>query len=259
MSLHATLGSDGILCFLHIPKTGGSTLFQLLSNQFLFEQVAQRPSDASISQRMNASMVVPFDLSGKRVMRAHADYRLREYIEQPLTYVTILRNPVDRVISLWRYIMGTPHNGQHKEAREMSFFEFLDWQWGNYQCHNDMVRRLTGTLINQPYPNFYRDNKIPIGDAGAQCAALAGEIESALGNLADMFWFGLLEDLDESLFMLNRKTGWQLGNTYRINSSPRRPIPDGAHDAIAARNAADMAFYESACKIHEGRKNGRDY
>ena len=101
MILRRKKSSDRTVFFLHIPKCAGSTLsFEIIKKQFKPDQfiffydlgypvVVDRLKGMSRSEQEKIECV-----AGHLFFGIH-----RYYIARPTTYITILRDPVERVIS----------------------------------------------------------------------------------------------------------------------------------------------------------------
>ncbi|MFC0562371.1 sulfotransferase family 2 domain-containing protein [Halalkalibacter alkalisediminis] len=101
------LDQEELICFLHIPKTGGKTLWRLLDRQ----------KDTFLVWH------------GK----------FFKQLNKPCTYFTMLRDPVDRVISTYYYIRRYERDPLHSQVKKMSLKEFV-----SYMNKED--------LGNKPYP-----------------------------------------------------------------------------------------------------------
>lgn len=224
--------NDTILALSHIPKTGGSMLFYLLKQQYAPEQVVVRPDDDDFAMRRESALIIPFNLSGKRVMRAHTDWSLPDYIEQPLELITMLRHPIDRVISLYRFVRRQSSHPQTKRANEMTLREFVDWDYGQHQCQNVMTRWLAGTYNYLPYTPSMLD----------------ADLFLAKERLDTMMWFGVLENLSVSLAWLNAIMDWSLTNPGKINhaADDNFEVSNEDRQYIYEHNRHDWDLYEHA-------------
>ena len=221
--------------FLHVPKAGGTTL-----GEYVYSQ-CRAPEDHDEGLLNAGVLFVPYgffkepDLQvpeyirpvlGRGDLRAvvgHFWFGLHEHVGRPFTYVTLLRDPVERVVSLYHYL---------KLDERMSLEEFAA-QPPFREADNDQVRRVAGA-----------DPEI----GGCTRAML----EAARENLRRHFAVvGVTERFDETLVLLNRRLGWTKEvAAYPRNVNPaRRPtdsLPRAAVDAIRARNALDAELHRFA-------------
>lgn len=117
------------LLFIHLPKTGGSTMHDIIKNHIFPEEnnffLIGNQEEFKQFQELNFEQV-----SAYKVIAGHMNFMLTkkkigESIGQFFTF-TILRNPVNQSISLYQYILQTPKHFKHNKVKEMSFEEFID-------------------------------------------------------------------------------------------------------------------------------------
>lgn len=116
--------SDVLWLFIHLPKTAGSSFRQALARQLLPEHNISIDKLRGHKKRDDAfkEMVDDFIALDKERRFAFASghikmneaLRIRECADRPVKFITMLRNPVDRVISEYRY-QRTPVHPQHEE------------------------------------------------------------------------------------------------------------------------------------------------
>ncbi|NEO03330.1 MAG: sulfotransferase family protein, partial [Moorea sp. SIO3I7] len=93
------------LIFLHIPKTAGTTLHYIINRQYKSEYIFEVNCRESRNELIRMSEV---QKSKIKVIRGHMEFGWHEFIAQPCTYITMLRDPVERVISFYFYILRQP-------------------------------------------------------------------------------------------------------------------------------------------------------
>ena len=99
-----TATGDEAVIFLHVPKAAGSTLNRLIECEYsLFEMYSIDPVFYRWSwahlQRLSKRRL------GKiRVFKGHMLFGLHAILPQPATYITVLREPVDRVLSAFYFM-----------------------------------------------------------------------------------------------------------------------------------------------------------
>jgi hypothetical protein len=90
--------------FLHIPKTGGASFEQILARE-LGDEFAVHP--------MHDYYCFPETLAERRIIAGHMPFALFGWERRPRIVLTILRSPIDRVISNYRYILMSPGHYGH--------------------------------------------------------------------------------------------------------------------------------------------------
>lgn len=105
--------------FVHIPKTGGSAFWGLVNHHC---EVRASPHRLMIHYINGGEMFDgDYDLYG-----GHALYEILKDILGPEThYVTLLRNPINRVYSHWNHLMAKNVYQKYGFVAEVPFTEFI--------------------------------------------------------------------------------------------------------------------------------------
>lgn len=226
------------LIFFHIPKSGGSTLREIIGRQYpaeaILTQDAKKPMEAiEHLQRMSAEQKARL-----AVVQGHSVLGVHDLLPKPSTYVTMLRDPVERVISFYYYILQSPEHYLFPRVAEgrMSLRDFIQngvsKETDNFQCR--LLSRDCGRA-----------------DFG-QCPP--SMLDDARDNLERYFSVvGLTERFTETLVLLGEIFGWRKRLFFRKinvtkNRARREEIPAGVLDLIRGCNQLDMALYQYACE-----------
>src|SRR5437660_10851235 len=165
-----------------------------------------------------------------RVFKGHMKFGLHEVLPQPATYVTVLRDPIDRMISAF-YFMYTYklHPNYWKFRREGWTLEDFVKRWPKANLQTKMI---AGT------------------DYDAPCTAEI--LRKAKENLHYFSVVGLTERFEETLALMKLRFGWKLQSYSSFNVTRTRPkkrdLPQSTLDLIAERNRFDIELYECAAK-----------
>jgi hypothetical protein len=236
-------GPEEAVIFLHLPKTAGTTLNRLIEWEYpLFEMYSIDPvffrwSSAHL-WRLPARR-----LKRTRVFKGHMLFGLHKILPQPATYITVLREPIDRVISAFYFMRSyVLHPFYWKLRRENWTLE-------------DFVRR-------SPRENV-QSKIVAGGDFYSPCT---GQIlEQAKENLFRYFSVvGLSERFEESLALMKLRFGWKLQRYSSFNVTRARPkkrdLPQSLLDLIVEKNSFDIALYEYATRLFQDavNKNARE-
>lgn len=221
------------LIFLHVPKSAGTTLNRLIEWEYpLFEIYSVDPVLFRWS-RARLWRLPQRRLKRFRVFKGHMPFGLHEILPQPAAYITVMREPVERVISAFYFMSNYKlHPNYWKFRREGWTLE-------------DFVRR-------SPRENV-QTKMIAGADYDAPCTAEI--LAQAKENLRYFSVVGLTERLEESLALMKLRFGWKLKCYSSFNVTRTRPkthdLPQSTLDLIADRNRFDVELYKCAAKLFE--------
>jgi hypothetical protein len=172
-----------------------------------------------------------------RVVYGHmAFYGLHELAAWPVQprYVAFLRDPVERVISLYYYLRDKSANHWHQELAEAQW-SIEGWLENSRALwhHNGQVRQL---LIGS-------DDSVSTDRTLSRA-----HLEAAKHHLRDFWFVGLTETFQKDAFYLFNKLGLRKYQTdERVNANPDKPpVAAETRRAIARDNALDLELYAYA-------------
>ena len=135
--------------FLHIPKTAGQSVHHFLTTNF--------PKDSIFPARVNSQTLdyTVDEIKKYNIYSGHFNMSLLEIVDQPKFVFTILRKPIDRILSYYFYL--------RKEARKLSKTELnspnrqgmkaiITLSPDEYFCDESLSIR---SFIDDHYDNFY--------------------------------------------------------------------------------------------------------
>jgi hypothetical protein len=231
-----------VCLFLHLPKTAGTTLKACLYDEYavpdgresrwLQDGIYYFPYGFHKAERPRFTRAVRETLARDdvRAVTGHFWFGLHRLVPRPSFYVTLLRDPVERVVSLYHHMLRE----EPGRLGGASLHEFVT-DMRSREVDNDQTRRIAGV---EP----------PFGEVDEAV------LERAKRNLAERFAFvGVTERFDESLVALKRRLRWEyvlyipaLVNRDRPASSA---LPPATVAAIAERNRLDLALHEHATRL----------
>ena len=218
------------LIYIHIPKTSGSAFRSVLLKNFSpSEYFICTGGNRTVRDYLQHSFDQFYsirDLSNIRLFLGHMPYGLHRLIPTDCSYFTYVREPVDRVLSEYYYIVETPENQNHLQVNGLSISQYLT---GDIFLPNLQSRMISGNL-NQN--------------------ATTGElIESAIYHLKNMYDFvGVYENLTDSIAKFEQQYHLKIGKIPTLNTTNNRPkvadIDKNILELILEKNAADVAVYK---------------
>ena len=225
--------SGPTVIFLHLGKTGGMTLERVVRRHYPADvtyAIDGRDSRSSIA-RLAA---LPDDVKRRfRLVTGHAHFGLHELLPQASTYFTVLRDPVERVASLYNYVQRRPghHLYEALTREQMSLADFVG-SGISVEVENGQTRLLAGA----------DGRTLPFGACSREL------LERARANLETRFRVvGLTERFDETLLLLREAFGWRrlcyVKRNVTRHHSWRETLDPVAVRAIEDRNALDLELY----------------
>lgn len=218
--------------FLHLPKTGGRTLRTIFMRQYGRERVYDAyasPVDAAI-ERYEA--LPEEEKRAYRALIGHVPIHMHEKMPGPCIYVTLLRHPVERVISTYYYVCRNPDHPKHEAIV------------GAGMSLSDVVRNGILPMVDNGQARVLANWW---GEYGA-CPPEVGD--RAMENIErHVAVAGLTARYDESLVLMGRELGWSWTRMLyvRRNVSASRPraedLPEETIAAIRDLNRVDLDLY----------------
>ena len=226
-----------LILYLHVPKAGGTTLGEFIYSQcrsvedkdeglikngvfftsdgfFRENELPYTPQIKSLLQRKDLRAVI-----------GHFAFGIHEFVEKPFHYITILRDPVKRVVSLYHYL---------EQANKMTLEDFAN-SCPYREIDNDQTRRIAG-----------------VNPAAGECTEM--DLEKAKQNLRQHFTVvGTTERMDESLALLKQQFKW----AQNISSYPKNvninkgsdSLPASTLNTIQNRNRFDIELHRFANQL----------
>ncbi len=230
---------DETTIFLHVPKAGGTTLQTIIERHF-------RPRETFFAGTLVQDAVRRLRRTdreiraGIRLAAGHIPYGLHDDLPGRHSYFTVLREPVDRVVSFFYFVR---QNGDHylhdfSSTAGMGLAQFMD-SGASVMLDNAQTRLISGVWDQVPYGELSPD-----------------ALELAKRRLRDRFdVVGLSERFDETLLMLGRRYGWKHLYYRSQNVTAKRPkvaaLDADDRRAVAEHNRLDEQLYQYAQELFE--------
>ncbi len=230
-----------VFIFLHIPKTGGITFSEIVIRNFSSDRIfhirnPKVPKAPRFSPNYGSYDDFAALSSAERksfdCLVGHLRFGVHELIERPCVYATLLRDPVERVLS------------QHGQFTKMvRGGEFPGQEAVDLERYSEIR---SASVVNQQ-ARFL---------VGSQFATLDDEklVRKAHENLQRHFIaVGTLERFDETLLVVNHRMGWRT-RTYEIRNVGEcrfkvTDLPDDDLERIRSRTRLDQTVFEMANRM----------
>jgi Sulfotransferase family len=199
---------------MHIPKTAGSTLNTLFQKQYKSEELLIHLPEQKLIEKLQTNH------EGVKGIGGHYNFGLHEYIKTPAVYFSMVRHPVDRIISLYHFLSTSPDYILYDQLKETSFEQFID---ENQQVDNHQTYFFSGGKKN--------------------------DLDVAIKNIEKYFpVVGVTNRFNESIYLMKKEFGWKDLSYYKVNVTKKRPalkeIPEELIQKIKEKNEFDMKLYE---------------
>jgi hypothetical protein len=222
------MNSDRLI-FIHIPKAAGQTMNSIVSRQYRRDEIFH--VEGGIGKARIPSSEVAKEA---KLVVGHVHFGIDRELPGASTYITMLRNPVDRVLSLFRYIASTPQHSLHGRLGTAGLLDFVTGSVDAEEIENGQTRQIAGVRTGSP-----DEDSLALAKQHLQERFLA---------------VGLVERFDESMLMFKRRLHWRMPYYVPKNVIARTSMEEPTAEAIEvieSRNALDLELYRYACDLFE--------
>lgn len=214
---------------LHIPKTAGTSLRRLIQENCNPEDIFYiYGEDSQFTTLRDFRKLTQEEKSAYKIFMGHIHFNPNLFAGLQPTFITMLRDPVDRVLSYYHHVM------QRKEwqGNNISLLKYIETS-GDGQISNLQTRMLNG------YPKHPVDEK---------------QLETAMKNLENNFQIvGTTEKFEEVAEAICEFFGWEHKAIFRENVSEDRirkeHYSEYEIEKIREINRFDLELYDHVTKI----------
>jgi hypothetical protein len=220
------------LIFIHIPKSGGMTLQRILEKQYTSDTIFTINSKTFHESIKQFKHLPEPQRRSIRLLKGHMFFGLHEFLPMPCRYITILRNPIERIISHYYYVIQNPTHYLYQDviSQNMNLGDYVR-SGLSPELDNCQTRLLSG--VQEP---------IGVGQCSVEL------LEKAKTNLKSHFAVvGILERFNETMILLKRIFAWKTPFYIRRNPtrkpSRHKTISPEILEAIITTNQLDIELY----------------
>ncbi|MEM7802953.1 MAG: sulfotransferase family 2 domain-containing protein [Chloroflexota bacterium] len=231
--------------FIHILKTAGTTLHHIIGRQYADDAMFSTwENNLHPNEAIPILEQMPEDEKAKiRIIKGHLPYGMHHYLNQPASYFTLLRDPVERVLSFYYFLRRNKEHYLYDMVNDpqRSLADFLKAEASIY-LDNAQLRFITGLLYTVPY-GALTDEHLDLAKV-----LLRTKYEVV----------GVTDEFDGVLLLLKRAYGW--GNiTYMShNVTTKRPARESLSaeelGLIEKDNRYDQMLFEYVQELYEAKK-----
>lgn len=225
------------LIFLHIPKAAGTTLNHIIERQYpkihMYDIYGVNVY-SSIEEFKNLSEAKRESIL---CLKGHMYFGLHVYLPQPCAYITLLRDPVERIVSHYHYVLRTPTHYLYKQVKSqnMTLDDYVS-SGISPELTNGQARLISGVREEWDSPSDM--------------------LEMAKRNLhKHVDVAGIAERFDESLVLMKRRLGWRWIYYRKQNVRPNRlhniTLSKNTLRQIQKSNEKDLELYAFAKQLFE--------
>jgi len=242
------------LVFIHIPRTGGTTLSKILYHHFP-EEARFIVSREILGDRAKLAAMRDEQKRKIRLLFGHLCWGWQRELPQKCQPATVLRDPAVRVISLYSYAKRRDRHYLHKftASPDYKLDQFIK-KGVSLTIDNGMVRQLCGVDRFSDWTDHraaFNDAMIPYG------GVTRAHLEQAKANLRQCAVVGVMERFDDFVRQLHERLELKPipePTTYGRINAIAHDIPDQSDWSwVLKHTRLDQELYDYALELIYGR------
>ena len=232
---------NDLIIHLHIPKTGGTTLRDIVNRQYSSENILTIPT---IDKSKNIVGALSSNkINQLEVIQGHLKYGIHNHFDRTAKYFAIMREPVDRILSSYYYVISQEGNPQNlsNTKKTMSIYEYINSGINPFLI-NGQTQLIAGNTCSIDDP-LIKSNEL---------------LDIAKENINKNFILtGTTEKFYESILLLKRMLNWKSPYYSRANRTKNKPdyskIETEIRNFIEDHNQLDNDLYNYVKKSIDNR------
>lgn len=216
---------------LHIPKTGGTTLRDIIQRQYRSEKILMIPKleeSENILKEVSTSQI-----NQLKLIQGHLKYGIHNHFHRRAKYFAIIRDPINRVLSTYYYVLSQKNNPQNLSTsnNQMTIYDFVQSGVNPFLINGQtqLISGKTGNIDN------------PIIESEELFSLAKENIEN------DFLFLGITEMFDETILILKNMLGWHMPYYSIANRTKKKPNYDAVNPTIISfikeHNQLDIKLY----------------
>ena len=216
---------------LHIPKTGGTTLRDIIQRQYRSEKILMIPKleeSKNILKEVSTSQI-----NQLKLIQGHLKYGIHNHFYRRAKYFAIIRDPINRVLSTYYYVLSQKNNPQNLSTsnNQMTIYDFVQSGVNPFLINGQtqLISGKTGDIDN------------PIIESEELFSLAKENIEN------DFLFLGITEMFDETILILKNMLGWHMPYYSIANRTKKKPNYDAVNPTIISfikeHNQLDIKLY----------------